>query len=218
MISVMIPTRGRPALCLESASSMIQLAERPDDVEIVLRRDVDDGATYGAIPQSRWIVGPPMGYTGLHTYYYECAALSRGEWLVVWNDDSTMLTPQWDAELRRGDPRAVWISFAHKHFPAISRRWYEVTGRIAASAHVDTYVAHVAEILVTTGVVPPFDDRTRWDIDHKCDVLDDEGSERRRREIGGPQGTSAKFFMPETRQEIELDARKISAAIGGAPI
>jgi hypothetical protein len=213
MISVMLPTRGRPALCLESAMSMLDLAECPDDVEIVLRRDWNDATRYDAIPQSVEIVGPSLGYAGLSEYYDACAATSRGEWLVVWNDDSTMLTKHWDAELRRLDPRTSWIMLAHEHFPTISRRWYEVTGRISASAHVDTFVIHVADILVADGVLHPPDKRKRWDILHKCDVLDDEGSERRRREILGPQGTSAKFFSPEIRSAIELDAKKIASAI-----
>lgn len=212
VISVMLPTRARPSLCLESALSLIQQAERPDDVEIVLRRDRDDLTVYDPIPQSRLIFGTPLGYAGLRDYYDACAAASRGEWLVVWNDDSTMLTKHWDTELRRCS-RGAWILFPHKFFPVISRRWYEATGRIAASPHVDTFVAYVTEILVTRGVLPPPDAQERWNIHHKCDELDDEGSERRRREILGLQGTSAKFFTPEMRGEIELDAQKIASVI-----
>lgn len=211
MISVMLPTRGRPALCLESAQSLIQRAARPGDIEIILRRDRDDDTAYDPIPQSRLIFGTPLGYAGLRDYYDACAAASRGEWLVVWNDDSTMLTEHWDAELHNAHD--AWILFPHKFFPAISRRWYEATGRVAASPHVDTFVAYVTESLVTRGALAPVDDRERWHIHHKCDELDDEGSERRRREILGLQGTSAKFFTAEMRREIELDARKIASAI-----
>ena len=216
MISVLLPTRDRSQLCMESVASLLSLAAHPDQIEIVMRRDHDDKIKYPELPRTRTIWGPPKGYAGLADYYNDCAAAAIGDWLMIWNDDCVMQTTSWDRLLHDRDPDAPanWLVMLHIHFPTLSRRWLEITGRMAASPHIDTFICHAAEILVGLGLIPPLEGKG-WDIDHKCDVINDAGSERRRKEILGPGGTSAAFFKPDTRRQIEIDADKLAVAIRG---
>ncbi len=201
---------------MESVASLLSLAAHPDQIEIVMRRDHDDKIKYPELPRTRTIWGPPKGYAGLADYYNDCAAAAIGDWLMIWNDDCVMQTTSWDRLLHDRDPDAPanWLVMLHIHFPTLSRRWLEITGRMAASPHIDTFICHAAEILVGLGLIPPLEGKG-WDIDHKCDVINDAGSERRRKEILGPGGTSAAFFKPDTRRQIEIDADKLAVAIRG---
>jgi hypothetical protein len=200
-------------LCADSVASLLALAERPEEVEFVLRRDIDDTTSYPAISQSTCVVGPPLSYTGLHTYYNECAAASRGTWLVVWNDDCEMRTHGWDARLRALDP-AILLAVLHGYFPTVSRQWFETLGHVTQSAHADSYLVHVGDVLSKTSSWRwPDVGEGPWDVDHK-NVVDD-GAERRNRDVGGPEGTSAKFFSAAMRAEIVRDAEKLRTLIEG---
>jgi hypothetical protein len=212
-ISILLPTRGRPALCSESARSLMSTARRPREIEFVLRRDFDDPSLYDlrASVVVFNVFGDPRGYAGLGDYYNECARAATGEWLLIWNDDCVMRTQHWDDALC---DRAGLVAFEHGHFPAVSRRWLDAAGRITASPHADTYIAHVCELLIGQGLMDRQDvNASAWDIHHRADELDDEGSARRRREVLGPEGTSAQFFKPEMRAAIEADAGRLADAL-----
>ncbi len=223
LISILIPTRQRLELLAESVRSLLDRAARTDDIEIVCRTDRDD-PSYGAHGEgirclhTLWAqhIGDPLGYRGLHTYYNECAALSRGRWLMIWNDDCLMKTADWDYDLRRRDPDVRWMVLGHGHFPVVSRRWFDAAKRITASPHADSFLTEIAgrvmkaepeaiESLSREGV-------DGWSIHHRADELADAGSERRKAEVLGPQGTSAMFFKPEMQIQIERDAAAVLAS------
>lgn len=222
LVSVLIPTRGRLQLLRESVSSLIARASRSDDIEIVIRTDCDDPAydrSYLWTLHANWrqVIGPPLGYRGLGSYYNECARDASGEWLFVWNDDCLMHTSEWDRDLRLPPNHAVpWMVLAHNHFPVVHRRWRDAAGRITASPHADSFLTEVA------GIVQQSEpdairslrqvDTDAWRIHHRADELDDAGSARRKAEVLGPEGTSAQFFTPTMRAEIEADAAGIVAA------
>lgn len=210
-ISVLLPTRGRSQLCLDSVTSLLAHAERPEDVEIVLRRDVDDATPYQTIPQSACVVGPPLSYTGLHVYYNECAVASRGTWLVFWNDDCEMRSRGWDTMLRAFDPAVDLLVPLHGYFPTVSRGWHEALGRVTGSPHADSYVAHVGDVLSKTGAWAFPQPVALWDVFDRR--VTDEGSRRRDRDVGGPRGTSAMFFSLQMRAEIVGDAEKLRQMI-----
>lgn len=211
-ISVLLPTRGRASLCAESVASLRATASQPDAVEVVLRRDVDDGEAYG-IAGVATCLGAPAGYAGLASYYDDCARAASGSWLLVWNDDCVMRTRGWDEVIAEHAAAGDWIALPHGHFPVLSRRWYEATGRLATSPHVDTYLCYVIERLVQAGAMPRPGVAERWDVWHRCDEIDDEGSARRRAEILGPDGTSARFFGEAVQAEIRRDADRLIEAM-----
>jgi hypothetical protein len=96
MISVLIPTRNRPGHLLNAIRALVELADRPRDLELLLRADNDDRTDYEAQfvvsscfdqPSTVLFRGLRHGYTNIHRYYNELARVAHGEWLMIWNDD-----------------------------------------------------------------------------------------------------------------------------------
>ena len=90
MISVLVPSRERPELLARSLDSLGE-----GDLEVLVRVDEDDPRLEGYSRFPGLIVGPRHGYRRLNHYYNELAERARGDWLLLWNDDSFMETPDW---------------------------------------------------------------------------------------------------------------------------
>lgn len=124
--------------------------DRDDAVSL----DAFAGSEEGGLASWRALVLPRFGYEGMHEYQNLLASVATAEWLVVIGDDAFCLTPGWDAKLWGCGDRLVantenpadreWSRDHLMHF-AIRRRWVEVTGRISACRHSDTYVTAVAK-------------------------------------------------------------------------
>lgn len=211
MISVLIPTRERPELLRESIESLVLTADDPNDVEFVIRRDSDDKSDYGHLERTTTILGPPKGYTGLAHYYETCVRYAVGKWLLIWNDDAIMRTKGWDTQIRRASSDA-WAVLGASCFPVMSQKWFRTVGA-CPTAHVDSYIWQIVDLLghqwALKHIVSPSEP---WDVHHRADELDDAGSERRRQEILGPEGTSAFFFTEPVRLAARRDADLILAA------
>lgn len=216
LISVLLPSRGRPTLYRDSVQSLLDNAIHPGHVEIVLRRDICDTEPYAiAGLQTNEIIGESLGYRGLHRYYNEAADHAHGQWMLIWNDDCVMQTRGWDAMLGVLDPKADWLVVMHGHFPVVSRSWHDTTGRISASPHADSFLTEAGKIVDDefrnarcrpVWSRPLVDNANWWAIHHRADELSDAGSERRKAEVLGPNGTSAEFFSPGMGEEIRRDA------------
>lgn len=156
-ISVLLPTRGRWDPCRRSVLALRQLAERPRDIEVLLRHDDDDPPPpfskdedeAGAFCAFRIFGGLRHGYGGMHHYYNELARAARGDWLLIWNDDTDMLTPGWDARLLEAPPFCV--QFPRRDitettdftFPVLGRPIYEVLGHVATNGYCDAWLSDV---------------------------------------------------------------------------
>lgn len=137
MISILLPTRGRPERCRRTVRLLRDLAARPGEIEILIRHDHDDPAPplsaqdTSLLEAVKVYAGPRHGYAGAHHYYNELAAAARGDWLFVWNDDTEILTPGWDAKLCEAPPFCVqWprrntTATTDFTFPVIGRPVYE---------------------------------------------------------------------------------------------
>lgn len=112
-------------------------------VEVVLRCDFDDVVMIdylSAHADARFIVGPRLsGYADLPAFANEAARLSRGELVLVVNDDAVFTTPSWDLKLldvaaQYADGLFVLgVETANAKnfiFPCVSRRHIEVFGGI----------------------------------------------------------------------------------------
>ena len=161
-VSVLYPARGRPYALHRSAAASLDRAARPDRVELLFRFDADDpqlASEMGVIaslarryPHSRLlaITGERHGYVGLHDYFNELAAVSRGAWLLQWNDDTDILTPAWDDLLFQAPPVSVQLlrrdvcATADPTFPATGRPVYEAMGHISLNGHCDAWVSDVS--------------------------------------------------------------------------
>ena len=96
------------------------------------------------------LVSGRQGYDRLHVYYQRLSQLARGDWLLVWNDDATMLTTGWDAVI--GDlPAEVHVAGVQSPhsplccFPAVRREAVAAIGKFCTdNPHVDTFWGDIA--------------------------------------------------------------------------
>jgi len=99
-ISLLLPTRGRAELLRRFLESVLARSERPDLVEVVVYADTDDPSSHGFQVEGlevRTIVGPRAS---MGDYNTACFEQSRGDIVVLGNDDVVIQTRGWDRKLR----------------------------------------------------------------------------------------------------------------------
>jgi hypothetical protein len=160
MISVLCPSRGNPEMLTRSANSLLDLANGP--VELLVAVDDDDPRTIEAalLIADRTLVLPRAGYAGLHIYYQELAAAASGTWLLVWNDDFTMLTHAWDTFIE-ALPQDIFVADLQSPHsplccaPAVRRNAVEAIGTFSTdNPHVDTFWQDTGRALGVIRQVP----------------------------------------------------------------
>lgn len=150
MISVLCPSRGRPEALARALASLRNHAEHPYEFEFLVRLDRDD-PRLAEYPES--VVGEPLGYAGLNTYYHDLAERAQGDWLLLWNDDALMLTDDWDAMIGRRrafrllGPRCAEHDLPYSIVPVVPRRWFEKLGHLSLNTQIDAWLGAVAHEL-----------------------------------------------------------------------
>jgi ABC-type polysaccharide/polyol phosphate transport system ATPase subunit len=99
-ISLLLPTRGRPELLRRFLESVLARSERPELVEVVVYADEDDPSSHGFQVEGlevRTLVGPRAS---MGDYNTACFEGSRGDIVVLANDDVVIQTRGWDRKLR----------------------------------------------------------------------------------------------------------------------
>jgi hypothetical protein len=105
LVTVMLPSRGRPISLLNTVDS-VNASARGKDYEILVRLDNDDEMSLAIIPLleekgCKVFVGERLGYAKLDTgYYTELANASNSHWVWILGDDAQVDGP-WDAELAK---------------------------------------------------------------------------------------------------------------------
>lgn len=177
MISVLIPSRGRPDGLRDAVESLILNASSPDNVEILVAIDPDDGPVHTkaielekrhSASTIRVMVTPERyGYAQLYRYYNALAERAKGDWLLLFNDDALMTTQDWDERIKEippdkliADPKHA-LSASYVCFPAMHRRMYEALGHFSGeNPAVDSYIQDIGRAL---GIIQQVD---VW-IDHR---------------------------------------------------
>ena len=167
-LSLIVPTRGRPAQLRTFLDSIAATAARPRLLEVVLVVDADDPASL-AVRHDRLalkhVVGPPGRTMGeLNTAGYEASA---GDYLMLLNDDVVARTRGWDAAALRcfrrfPDPFAlvhVNDTLIREHlcvFPLVSRAFCELAGGICpreyARYRIDDHIEDPFNMLAACGL------------------------------------------------------------------
>lgn len=172
MISVLLPTRGRPQSLHKSIHSLMDLAANPDGVEILLATDPDEGplaATgFPGLPVREWVAPERYGYMQLHRYLNPLAAMARGEWLLSWNDDACMETRNWDAIIE-AEPCDAMLLIGANHsdsflFPVWPALWSRLTGHACLSMHLDLWIDELSGAIGRQREVPVEVRHDRFDI------------------------------------------------------
>lgn len=162
MISVLCPTRGRPEAMRRSAATLLDLADDPSRVEILTACDDDDPTL--AEYDTPTLVGPRLGYRGLHLYVNKLAEIASGDWLFLWNDDCDMVTPGWDSVVMAETPGVLSPRSNHGGhpdsvkaciFPIVPAAWVRAVGHFSLNCHNDTWwgeIGHALGVLRGIGV------------------------------------------------------------------
>lgn len=148
LISLIVPTRGRPGRMLSFLRSVCDHASAPQNIEVVMVVDEDDPASHALTFDGLSLVPVvvPAGLTmgSLNMAGYEA---SRGKYIMLTNDDVVVQTAGWDekalAAFRSiGDDVALVhvndLIFREKlcTFPFVSRKFCEYAGGICPAEYV----------------------------------------------------------------------------------
>lgn len=212
LVSVLIPSRGRPVRLASTADELLYLAEDPDSIEILVAADPDDVTMIGARawlpPQLQvWTVPERFGYKHLHRYFNALAALASGEWVMLFNDDAEMLTPGWDKVIRAEPPGILWPEADYAPelatFPVIPSAWVRHLGHVSLDQSADMWLHHVGRDTGTLRKIPV-------SIHHEHVTGDLTAAER------DAVANVATFWTPEMCRAREADAAKITELLEAA--
>ncbi|TAN64007.1 glycosyltransferase, partial [bacterium] len=158
-ISIILPTRGRPALVKRLFDSLIETTAKIEDIEVVLYIDDDDveshGITHTIIDIIKLI--RPHG-ASLGSILNECYYASSGRYLFLMNDDAIYRTKGWDTDVLRAFeafPDDIALVYGNDldqggkvpTFPIISRKTCEFMGGICPSEYLNLHIeSHLLDI------------------------------------------------------------------------
>lgn len=164
LVSVLLPSRGRPQGMLHTISSLIVRSDNPHSMEILLRLDDDDveshkaaeyiNDVFGNTVRIRTIIGPRgEGYRAFHKFVEELCAVARGDFLLLFNDDTVMDTEGWDTKFARFRDEfcvlRLWSPIPRdcSHltaFPAVHRKVHKVIGHFSLNGFCDAWIQDIS--------------------------------------------------------------------------
>jgi len=164
-IAVLLPTRGRSEALERSVKSLFELANDPDQIQLMLGFDTDDEEGITAFQElvQPWLDAEginytamtfePMGYIRLNEYVNTLAKNSDADWLVFWNDDAYMETQGWDTVISSHTGEFKLLAF-HTHndhpysiFPIVPRAWLDHMGHLSPHQLSDGWLSQQAYML-----------------------------------------------------------------------
>ncbi len=158
MISLLLPSRGRPKLAQRLIGSIAAHSSELMRVEIVIYVDDDDLGSHHISSDTvavKRIIGPRINMGACTS---TCLAAARGDIIVLANDDMVIRTPGWDtkiAELHAGIPDGIYLAYANDlfmdssvcTFPILSRMACEMLGdpfpSVYRGAFIDTHLMDI---------------------------------------------------------------------------
>jgi len=164
MISVTVPSRGRPKALRDSVQSLRETAADVNLLEILVAYDPDDPETARTAQSLHvnvtWEAPERYGYAGSANYWAALLGYARGEWaLPTWSDDAVMCTQGWD-DLIRAQP---WGTIGYLDgnypgltcFPSVHMDALAALGRLCPLPAIDTWLEYAgrdAGILTHPGI------------------------------------------------------------------
>lgn len=137
MISLLMPTRGRPSLAERFFHSVAEMSSHPEAVEVIFYVDDDDTGSHRLDSHEicvKRLIGPRLS---MGEYNARCLQESRGDIVILVNDDMVIRTPGWDDKVRAmhaSFPDGVYLAYGNDlfkgsklcSFPILSRRTCEL--------------------------------------------------------------------------------------------
>lgn len=152
-----------------SIESLRATADDWSNIEVLVRLDLNDPSLKAYAKNKRkgdkrpemTVVGDGLGYKALHVYYNDLAAIAKGDWLFMWNDDVLMDTNRWDTiieqyagQFKLLAPVAVPHGYQFCIVPVVPRAWFETTGHLSKNAQADSWLELVARELGVFSWIP----------------------------------------------------------------
>ena len=222
LVSILLSTRERFDLMIESITSLYDNAKDPSRIELLLKLDDDNYEDYTSRMDEIYQITPNVkfvisnrreGYDSLHLFINELAGVSEGEFLLLWNDDAQMLTEGWDEYVAEHSGKLCVLQIDNNHFhyifPIIHRKYYEILNHISLNPHNDTWVHFVAafcDIEINEFRICAYHDR--------ADVTGNNNDEVYKMGCGRPEGYVSGHSLLHTQEQADLrsaDANKIFA-------
>lgn len=136
MISIILPTRGRPESFKKMCFSVLENAAEPNDIEFVSYHDTDDASMYEYIGNHKEVVGDRIVYSQM---FNECYKIAAGPIYMFAADDMVFYTKEWDKRVREAFDQSVdKIIFVHPNdcyyrstlgvFGFLHKNWIETVG------------------------------------------------------------------------------------------
>lgn len=133
MITLLLPTRGRPCLVDRLFSSIVATTSSLDKIEVILYVDDDDLDSHDLDSTDFRVlrmIGPAMSMGG---YNSACLEKARGDVIILANDDMVIRTRDWDDRVRAMHAEfkdQIYLGYANDlfkknkfcTFPILSRR------------------------------------------------------------------------------------------------
>lgn len=187
MISLLVPSRGRPDQLVGMWESAHATAAHPEQIELVVYRDDDDPTEPPDLGDATVITGPRIV---LSEMWNRCAEQATGEILWHGNDDVLFRSAGWDTAVEAAfaavpdrivlvhgrdgfqDAALGTLSFLH-------RRWCDTVGYFLppyfSSDYNDLWISEVADLLgrrvflpdVFTEHMHPIIGKGEWDQTHQ---------------------------------------------------
>jgi hypothetical protein len=172
LISLILPTRGRPTLVERFFGSLGKMTSHLDQVEVILYVDEDDISSHHLDSQDfhvTRIIGPALSMGG---YNSACFERARGEIIILVNDDIVIRSVGWDDRVREMNAEfedQIYLGYANDlfkkskfcTFPIMSRRTCELLIQPYPSAYrrffIDVHLFDIFKRLQHAGV-----DRIRY--------------------------------------------------------
>lgn len=159
LISILIPSRNRIDILKESIDSLLLNASNPEQIQLLIRFDFDDFSSLNRcieLPnrkQDKILFGNRFrGYKDHYLFLNDLAKVADGEFLFTWNDDTTMISKNWDLEVQKYSTQFIVLKPKHNMDchpdlngnPIYPKKWVNLCGHVAMNCHTDSWIHEIA--------------------------------------------------------------------------
>jgi len=104
MISICLPTRGRPEFFKRMCLSVLDNASEPNDIEFISYHDNDDASIYEYFGNHKEVVGDRINHSQT---FNECYKIAVGPIYMFAADDMVFYTKEWDKHVKEAFDQSV---------------------------------------------------------------------------------------------------------------
>lgn len=141
-ISLLLPSRGRPALVERFLRSVVTQSTHPELIEVILCVDDDDIESHNIVSYElalKLVIGPRQT---MGAYNTECLRHASGDITIAVNDDIIVQTRGWDEKVRELDaryPDGIYLGYGNDLFKGPKLCTFPILSRKTCSVIAEPY-------------------------------------------------------------------------------